>query len=192
MKNTLKIVDVMFPGCKMIFIFDNSSCHDAMAENALNVNKMNVNPGGKSPPMHDTFIPYDNPNPSLRGNPQSMQFPEDHPDPLLCGAAKGMRVILEERGLLFGKKNLAGKNIIGECKACKARKARKPHLSGPTPEELDADLGDDLDDGEDGEDDCCMKKMLSSQADFLAEKSELEKVIILIPLILLFDAHQIS
>ena len=166
----------MFPRCKMVFIFDNSSCHDAMAADALNVNRMNVNQGGKAAILHDTNIPLDNPNPTLRGQSQSMQFPLDHPEPSLCGQPKGMQFVLQECGLLVGKKNLAGKTIPGECKACKAKKAWKPDLSGPTEEEIDADLGEEFDDGEDEENDCCMKMILSHQADFLAEKSELEKV----------------
>ena len=35
-------------------IFDHSSCHTAMGDDALEVNRMNVKPGGKRPKMHDT------------------------------------------------------------------------------------------------------------------------------------------
>ena len=38
----------------LIFIFNQSSCHKAYADNALNINKMNVCPGGKQPCMQNT------------------------------------------------------------------------------------------------------------------------------------------
>ena len=53
----VKIAEIKYPkadGWKWVWIFDQSSCHKAMAENALDVLKMNVGPGGKQPKMHDT------------------------------------------------------------------------------------------------------------------------------------------
>ena len=47
MKEVLKIVEFKFPrdaGWKVVWIFDHSSCHAAMPEDALVVSKMNVNP----------------------------------------------------------------------------------------------------------------------------------------------------
>ena len=41
------IFEVKYPNCISIFAFDNSTNHRAMAKDALNVNNMNVNPGGK-------------------------------------------------------------------------------------------------------------------------------------------------
>ena len=38
----------------VVFIFDQSSCHRAFSEDALNSVRMNVMPGGKQPAMHDT------------------------------------------------------------------------------------------------------------------------------------------
>jgi len=61
---------------------DQSSCHKAMAEDALDVSKMNVNPGGVQPKMRDTV---------WGGEVQKMQY--------ALGIPKGMRVILEERGI---------------------------------------------------------------------------------------------
>ena len=37
-----------------MFIFDQSSCHKAYADDALNASRMNVHPGGKQPCMRDT------------------------------------------------------------------------------------------------------------------------------------------
>ena len=53
-----------------------------MAEDALDASKMNVKPSGKQPKMHDTFW----------GNAvQKMTFS--------IGVPKGMKLILEERGI---------------------------------------------------------------------------------------------
>lgn len=56
METAVKIADFKFPvekGWKQIWIFDHSSCHGAMAENSLDVNRMNVKPGGKQRQMRD-------------------------------------------------------------------------------------------------------------------------------------------
>ena len=39
----------------IMWLFDQSSCHKAYAENALNVKRMNVRPGGAQPCMHVTI-----------------------------------------------------------------------------------------------------------------------------------------
>lgn len=180
MQHALAIAQFKWPKHEIVFVFNNSSCHDSFAKDALNVNKMNVKLGGAQAKMHDTVIPKDNPLPELQGTPQRMVFPADHPDPKLRGQAKGMRVVLQERGLIDSHgKNRAGKKIPGQCKSCKAKRARKPHLSGPTNEEIDADLGKESDDGDDGDDDgedCCLQRMLSRQSDFRDEPCELQKV----------------
>ena len=38
-----------------MWVFDHSSCHAAMADDALDVTKMNVKPGGKQRIMRDTM-----------------------------------------------------------------------------------------------------------------------------------------
>ena len=59
-------------------MFDHSSCHAAMPEDALDASKMNVNPGGKQRVMRD-------------GEASKMNY--------TLGVPKDMRVILEERGI---------------------------------------------------------------------------------------------
>lgn len=57
MKNAVKIADIKYPkrdGWNVVWIFDHSSCHTAMAEDSLNADRMNVKPGGKHPLMRDT------------------------------------------------------------------------------------------------------------------------------------------
>jgi len=50
MRNAFKIVEFKYPkseGWRHVWIFDHSSCHAAMADDSLDVSKMNVDPGGK-------------------------------------------------------------------------------------------------------------------------------------------------
>ena len=85
----------MYPNAVAEFVFDQSSAHGAFTKDALNAKEMDVRPGGKQRKMHDTAIPMDNPNPSLRSMPQRMVFPIDlpseHPDHAFCGQLKGMQ-----------------------------------------------------------------------------------------------------
>ena len=63
-----------------VWVFNHSSCHEAMADDALDANKMNVNPGGKQRKMRDTV---------WKGKVQTMCFQ--------IGLPKGMRRVLQER-----------------------------------------------------------------------------------------------
>ena len=57
MKKALVIAEFKYPkssGWHQVWIFDHSSCHSAMADDSLDVNHMNVKPGGKQRIMHDT------------------------------------------------------------------------------------------------------------------------------------------
>ena len=65
-----------------MWIFDHSSCHAAMADDSFDVNKMNINPGGKQRVMRDGF--WD-------GKVQKMNYAIVIP--------KGLWVVLEERGI---------------------------------------------------------------------------------------------
>ncbi|KAI0029008.1 hypothetical protein K488DRAFT_57317 [Vararia minispora EC-137] len=202
-QTALKIARVLFPQCVIHWIFDNSSCHNCMDEDALTPSKMNVHPGGTNPPsLHETIIPANNPF-GKGGQPQAFLFPTslaaDHPYKGFEGKPKGMAVILEERGYLMRhageqrKKNgyqyyhvhgpSKGKRIVGDCQRCKDRKSRKDKLT----ERDGVPVGTNLDavDSEDSEPedntslltDCCMRRMLSLQDDFQGQKSMLEKVI---------------
>jgi hypothetical protein len=199
MKSTIKLAEYLLPDKTLVFIFDNSSAHNSMATDALNVRKLNIKPGGKNTPdMHDTIIPLDNPC-GRGGNSQSMQFPSklprNHPYLRFAGKPKGIAVVLEERGLIsilsaHKFRTLSGKIVGGECAACKAAKSNKHTGTSNTglddeDEESDEeneenevlgveDLTDDEDDGR--ETDCCLRRLLSTQADFRAEKSLLHRV----------------
>ena len=85
LKKAVQIAEVKYPiadGWKHVWIFDHSSCHGAMADDSLDVNKMNVNPGGKQRVMRDGF---------WNGKLQKMNY--------TIGVPKGLRVVLEERGV---------------------------------------------------------------------------------------------
>ena len=86
-----KIAVAKYPkaeGWRLVWLFDHSSCHAAMPGDALDVTKMNVNPGGKQRVMRDGF---------WAGKPQKMNY--------ALGIPKGLRVILEERGIDTRKMN---------------------------------------------------------------------------------------
>ena len=85
MNNAVKIADIKYPreeGWNVVWVFDHSSCHTAMAEDALDASKMNVKPGGKQPVMRATI---------WAGKVQEMTF--------ALGVPKGMKQVLEERGI---------------------------------------------------------------------------------------------
>ena len=137
MKLAIKMAKRLHPEKKIVFIFDNSSAHNSLAKDALSVNKMNVTPGGKAiSNMRETEIPADNPH-GLGGKIQKMQFDQelsaDHPYKKFEGQAKGIKVILEERGLIATTPpgTCASKNSVqlpGECQLCKSLKKRKPKM----------------------------------------------------------------
>ena len=79
----VKIAEIKYPktkGYKVIWVFDNSSCHNAYADDALIAAHMNAKPGGKQPAMRDTI---------WNGRPQKMVFN--------IGVPKGLIQVLRER-----------------------------------------------------------------------------------------------
>ena len=55
-KDAASIADFLFCPEKntILWLFDQSSCHRAFAEDALNVRRMNVRPGGVQPRLRNT------------------------------------------------------------------------------------------------------------------------------------------
>ena len=87
-QRAVQIAEIKYPkdqGWRHCWIFDNSSCHNAMADDALNVNKMNVNPGGKQRILRDT---------TYNGKAQKMYTVVNGQK-----VAKGLKLVLEERGV---------------------------------------------------------------------------------------------
>src|SRR6267154_2555325 len=178
----------MNPSCIAEFFFDQSSAHGAHAKDALNASKMNVRPGGSQRRMHTTTIPHDNPNPQLHGQPQEMVFPtdlpQDHKYYEFCGQPKGMRAVLEERGLWdrLCTQN-GGKALLGDCSDCKMSQKARDALARSAAAQALFDNGEDENAApEDNRSPsksstCCMRKVLSLQADFQAEIPLLQQVI---------------
>ena len=83
-KDAGRIADFIYPSAShtIVWIFDQSSCHRAFSDDALNVRRMNVRPGGAQPAMRDT----------VWGRRVQRMVMDD-------GTPKGMRMVLEERGI---------------------------------------------------------------------------------------------
>jgi hypothetical protein len=97
--------------CELVFAFDNSQNHHAMAPDALVASRLNLSDGGKSVPlMHDTAYPASFQVGHRRVHrmiSQAMQFPD--------GLQKGIKAILTERGLW---RDIPRLNL--DCAACSA------------------------------------------------------------------------
>ena len=89
MNRAIEIAEIKYPkgnGWRQVWVFDHSSCHAAMADDALDVAKMNVKPGGKQPIMHDTIW-----------NGKRWKLYTTVRDGTKI--PKGMKMVLEERGV---------------------------------------------------------------------------------------------
>ena len=162
--------------------------HGAFNDNALNANEMNVKPGGKQCVMHSTIIPDDNPNPHLWGQVQLMIFNDDltsdDPNYEFCGQPKGMKRVLEERGIWDELvRHNSGKPIPGDCAKCKMSQKEKEKQAREAAESM---AGQDKEEGTDKDihhelivtgKTCCMQRVLMEQQDFCSEKPLLQLVI---------------
>ena len=89
MHQAIEIAEIKYPkedGWRHVWVFDHSSCHAAMADNTLDVSKMNVKPGGKQRMMRDT---------TWNGRVWKMYYTERDGRKV----AKGLKMVLEERGV---------------------------------------------------------------------------------------------
>jgi hypothetical protein len=75
-----------------VFLIDNSQGHAAYPDNALWASEMNLKPGSKQPLMRDGWFMKDGQQVS-----QKMVFGPENPG--LCGQPKGIKQVLDERGL---------------------------------------------------------------------------------------------
>ena len=91
MHRAIEIAEIKYPkedGWRHVWVFGCSSCHAAMADDALDVNKMNVKPGGKQRIMQDTTWNW------------KMYYTERDGKKV----AKGMKMVLEECGVSTARK----------------------------------------------------------------------------------------
>jgi len=86
-ERAIPIFERTHPGKVALFMFDNSCNHNAFADDALVVSRMNMKDGGKQPLLRDGKMPD--------GSPHIMTFTD------VDGVVKpkGIRRVLEERGL---------------------------------------------------------------------------------------------
>ena len=133
--------EAQFPGCKALFAFDNARNHLKLAEDALRVSEMNLEPGGKNnKQIRDTYVmDVNHPEGSFI---QSMVLPDRRP--------KGLRIVLTERGLwpADGRRFLAQWSI----------KSSTGKSSKPNPRCLDGGH-------------YCARTLLALQPDFCEQKS---------------------
>lgn len=153
----LPIFKRAFPRFKALFAFDNASNHCAYAPDALVVERMNLNPGGKAPHMHETFF-YREDRTMIT---QPMSYPENHDNYLLRGKAKGMKAVLEERGLWPSNgRNGIGERFLADCPTNWGRPGCPDGLTDDVQKEI---VGR-----------CCARTLLRNQQDFKEQKGRLE------------------
>ena len=63
-KHALAVFEHTHLDCVSVWVFDRLSTHKGYADNALNINSMNINPGGKQKKLRDTRILLNNPGPA--------------------------------------------------------------------------------------------------------------------------------
>ena len=96
-EDAVQIAEHVYPLAShtIVWLFDQSSCHRAFTEDALNVRHMNVRPGGIQPKMRDT----------MWGRQIQSMVMED-------GTPKGMKMVLEERGINTSHMNADDMRVV--------------------------------------------------------------------------------
>ena len=143
--HAMRIFRVAFPDYQGTFAFDNATNHSSFAEDALVASKMKLGPGGAQPKVRDGWYVKNG-----RRRPQRMIFGVHHENRDLRNAPKGIRRVLEERGLWRTTTHF--ENFHLQCKDCPT--------SG-----LDYKQ-------------CCARTLLANQPDFLEQKGRLEETIV--------------
>ncbi|KAF9489413.1 hypothetical protein BDN71DRAFT_1529516 [Pleurotus eryngii] len=90
MQKAIDIFNKAHPGKQALFIFDQSSAHASLPDDALKAFEMNKSDGGKQRVQRDTIILESNPTPEYQGQKQAMTLPN--------GEQKGLKHTLEEHG----------------------------------------------------------------------------------------------
>jgi len=189
-RDAVDIFEYMHPDKVGIWIFNCLSAHEGYATDALNVNNMNVRPGGKQKHLHDTVIPLNNPppkpgRPNTRGLTQTMVYPLDHPDVELWGKPKGMKAVLQERESVWDELEFRCKRKapVGKCSACTKSQVKKDAEQWVAQAEAmgaeDTMTDANCTQAEESETIsaarwCCISRVLSLQEDFVEEKPLLQ------------------
>src|SRR5947209_5345460 len=112
----IPIFEVLHPGCVGVFCFDQSTNHNAMAEDALIATRMNLSSGGGQPKMRNGWYMDEREEVCI----QSMVFPIDHPVAKLREQPKGIKQVLGERNLW------PAKGVHLTCKQCSGKHEDDP------------------------------------------------------------------
>jgi len=107
----IPIFEVLHPGCVSVFCFDQSTNHNAMAEDALIATRINLSSGGGQPKMHNGWYINEREEVCI----QSMVFPINHSVAKLRGQPKGIKQVLGERNLWPAKR------VHLTCKQCSGK-----------------------------------------------------------------------
>lgn len=154
-ESAIPIFEEAHPGKTALFVFDQSSAHASMGDDALNVSRMNSEEGTTSKswvPMKATYIPPDAPNVADRNRPQEMSFMRDGKL-----QPKGMRRVLRVSisAISYTDEQERGYEVASKLKICNKNRGGCPA---------------------DGSE-CSMTAMLLRQQDFREQKSVLEQTI---------------
>ena len=156
----------MFPNCVHYWVFDNSSCHDSIADDALCASKINIGLGGKQPQLHNTIIPNNNPF-GLSRHVQLFNYspylPEDHPHKKFEGQPKGMCVIMQKHSYQVNLEG--GKQMVRDCMQCKAHSTHKVQYNQSESKKVNSKESESEDESA-WADTCCLWHLLSMQKDF--------------------------
>ena len=90
MTSAIEIFEAAHPDCQALFVFNQSSAHGSLPDDALKAFEMNKSDGGAQCRQCNTTIPDSNPDPQFQSQPQSMTT--------ATGKQKGLQAILKERG----------------------------------------------------------------------------------------------
>lgn len=101
MKHIINIFEYLHPDKVGIWLFNCSSACEGLTEDVLNINNMNVNPGGKQQHLHSTIIPTNNPPPKpgytdTQGQHQGYDVPCRSPRPKAPWPSQGYEAVLQE------------------------------------------------------------------------------------------------
>ncbi|KAF8593236.1 hypothetical protein BDV93DRAFT_566760 [Ceratobasidium sp. AG-I] len=150
LEHAIEIAKSRYPNKDHLFIFDNATTHTKLPDNAPVVSKMTLGPsqnvkGEMIGPSGEKIKVKMAPAQFLDGTPQDLYYPANHPIEKLRGAFKGLKTLLEERGI---------------------PRARELRLTCPTVDGRKGCPHDQIN--------CCARRTMANQPDFRAQKSILQ------------------
>ncbi|QRW10466.1 DDE superfamily endonuclease [Ceratobasidium sp. AG-Ba] len=152
LERAIAIAKDQYPNEEHVFVFDNAPIHKKLPDNAPNVARMTLNRSDCV--LAETMGPDGEkikvkmlPARFSDGSPQELYYPMDHRNRSWRGKFKGLATLLEERGVPNARK------LRLKCPTTEVRKGCPP-----------------------GRTDCCAKRAMLNQPDFLHQKTELQLI----------------